>query len=138
MEAKLCRPRVLFACIHNAGRSQIAAELYRAKGGFGISAGTNPSTHVHPNVERCMRELGFDLSKATPTKLTSELVTENKIDFIITMGCNEQCPYVPGVKIVAWNISDPKGMDDANTRAVINEIGIELSNFLDNCKNIEL
>jgi protein-tyrosine-phosphatase len=124
-------PRVLFACVHNAGRSQIAAALYKAKGGYGISAGTNPSDHVHPNVERCMQELGYDLSNSTPKKLDKTLVLEHKIDFIITMGCGENCPYVPGVKIISWNITDPKNMNDIDTKSVIEQIESQISEFLE-------
>lgn len=124
-------PRALFACVHNAGRSQIAAALYNARGGYGISAGTNPSDHVHPNVERCMRELGYDLSGATPKKLDEALVLEHKIDVIVTMGCGENCPYVPGVKIISWSITDPKNMSDIDTKSVIQQIESQISAFVE-------
>lgn len=120
-------PRVLFACVHNAGRSQIAAALYQARGGYGISAGTNPGSHIHPNVERCMREMGYDLSHSTPKKLDEQLIKDHNIDIIVTMGCGEKCPYVANVEIIPWDIPDPKNMNDHDTKNVVKQIEFNMS-----------
>lgn len=101
----------IFACIHNAGRSQMSAaffnqladpELARA-----VSAGTQPAEHVHPVVVDAMREVGIDLSNAKPQKLTAELA--QGAEMLITMGCGDECPYVPGLKRDDWPLPDPKG-----------------------------
>ncbi|CAO3639529.1 unnamed protein product [Cunninghamella echinulata] len=109
---------IMFACIHNAGRSQMASALfnkYKTKSNVkGISAGTEPAEHVHPNVVQAMNELhGIDLSQVEPTLLTPELA--KTVHTIVTMGCNEKCPYVPGVKIIDWKIPDPKNSDYEGT-----------------------
>jgi arsenate reductase len=102
---------VLFACVHNAGRSQMAAaffndmadpELARA-----VSAGTQPGERVHPEVLAVMREAGIDLSGAVPRKLSDELARGAHL--LITMGCGDQCPYVPGLRRDDWPLEDPKG-----------------------------
>src|SRR4029078_10246002 len=92
--------KVLFACIHNAGRSQMAAALFNASADVAkaraISAGTQPGPHVHPEVLTSMRELGIDLSHAQPTLLTDDLARD--ADLLVTMGCGEACPAVPGLR----------------------------------------
>jgi glycerol uptake facilitator-like aquaporin/protein-tyrosine-phosphatase len=100
----------VFACVHNAGRSQMAAalfNLYADTGCRALSAGTMPSERVHSEVVQVMSEIGIDLSSAKPQKLTDELAKE--ADVLITMGCGEACPFVPGLRIVDWAIPDPKG-----------------------------
>lgn len=102
---------VLFACVHNAGRSQIAAALFNhhadpAKA-RAISAGTQPAARVHPEVVEVMRARGIDLTPATPRKLTPELA--GQAQWLITMGCGDECPVVPGARRDDWPIQDPKG-----------------------------
>lgn len=114
----------IFACIHNAGRSQMSAaffnqladpELARA-----ISAGTHPAEHVHPVVVDAMREEGIDLSSARPQKLTADLA--QNAEMLITMGCGDECPYVPGLRRDDWPLPDPKGQDIEAVRRTRNEI----------------
>jgi arsenate reductase len=94
----------IFACIHNAGRSQMSAaffnQLAASEKAHGISAGTKPAEHVHPVVVDVMREVGIDLANAKPQKLTEELA--HNADMLITMGCGDECPYVPGVRRADW------------------------------------
>jgi len=102
---------VLFACVHNAGRSQIAAALFNAHAdpqtATAISAGTNPAAHVHPEVIEVMGTRGIDLSGATPQKLTDAVA--HQAQWLITMGCGDECPVVPGAHREDWPIRDPKG-----------------------------
>jgi len=116
--------RILFACIQNAGRSQMAAGFFnhlanptRAQA---ISAGTRPGPHVHPEVLEAMREVGIDLSRATPTILTDDLA--RTATMLITMGCGEACPYIPGLQRDDWPLPDPKGKDLASVRLIRDEI----------------
>ena len=115
---------VLFACVHNAGRSQMAAALFNAlvdpTRARAISAGTQPAAHVHPEVVTVMREVGIDLSGATPTRLNDALTREAQI--LVTMGCGEECPIVPGAKRIDWNVPDPKGRDAEEVRAIREDI----------------
>jgi glycerol uptake facilitator-like aquaporin/protein-tyrosine-phosphatase len=114
----------LFACVHNAGRSQMAAALFNIyankDGCIGISAGTKPATQVHPEVVQAMREIGINLSEAKPQKLTDELASSASV--LVTMGCGETCPYVPGLKRVDWQIPDPNGQPIERVREVRDEI----------------
>jgi arsenate reductase len=116
--------RVVFACRHNAGRSQMAAAFFkrladpvRAKA---LSAGTEPAARVHPEVAAVMAELGFDLSGATPQLLTSALAAGAAA--LVTMGCGEACPTIPGVEILDWQLDDPNGRQLAEVRATRDEI----------------
>ena len=112
---------VIFACVHNAGRSQMAAAFAaRLAGVHAISAGTEPGERVHPEVVEVMREVGIDLSGARPQKLTAELAQQ--ADLLITMGCGDKCPYVPGLKIEDWPLEDPKGQPLARVREIRDEI----------------
>ena len=115
---------VLFACVHNAGRSQMAAAWFNALAdptkARAISAGTNPGPQVHPEVIAGMREAGFDLSTASTTKLTRELAAGASM--LITMGCGDQCPVVPGLKRDDWPLEDPKGKPLETVRAIRDEI----------------
>lgn len=102
---------VVFACVHNAGRSQMAAAFFNlladpAKA-RACSAGTSPGTRVHPEVVEVMREVGLDLVEAQPTKLTRELAESASL--LITMGCGDECPVVPGLRRDDWPLEDPKG-----------------------------
>jgi protein-tyrosine-phosphatase len=114
---------VLFVCLHNAGRSQISKALFdRAVSGRheSESAGTEPSAHVHPEVVEAMREAGIDLSTRTPQKLTDELAAW--ADVVVTMGCGDACPYIPGKRYVDWDLPDPKGRPLAEVRSLRDDI----------------
>ena len=115
---------VLFACVHNAGRSQMAAawfnELADPAKARAISAGTNPGPRVHPDVITAMREVGVDLAGASTTKLTSELAQQAQL--LVTMGCGDECPYVPGAKRDDWPLEDPKGKSIERVREIRDEI----------------
>ena len=124
--------RVVFACVHNAGRSQMAAAWFNqiadpAKA-RAISAGTQPSDHVHPVVVDAMKEKGIDLSKAEPRKLTADLA--KGAAFLITMGCGESCPYVPGVPIIDWPLPDPKGQGIEAVRVIRDEVEVLVRAFI--------
>jgi arsenate reductase (thioredoxin) len=115
--------RVLFVCLHNAGRSQMSRAFFTqmAHGAHEArSAGTSPGDRVHPEVVAAMREIGIDLSAQTPQKLTDELA--GWADVVVTMGCGNRCPYIPGRRYVDWDLPDPKGMPPAEVRRVRDEI----------------
>jgi arsenate reductase len=111
---------VLFACVHNAGRSQMAAAFFNALAdpakAHALSAGTDPAAQVHPEVITVMRELGFDLTGATPQRLTEALARHPQM--LITMGCGDACPVVPGVRREDWPLADPKGQRLAQVRTI--------------------
>lgn len=115
---------VIFACVHNAGRSQMAAALFNKLAdptkGRAISAGTSPGDRVHPEVVTVMQEEGIDLSGARPRKLTPELAAEAQV--LITMGCGDDCPYVPGLRRDDWPLEDPKGQPVERVRAIRDDI----------------
>jgi arsenate reductase len=124
---------VLFACVHNAGRSQMAAAwfnllcdpaLARA-----ISAGTEPGPRVHPEVVTVMNEVGVDLSAASTTKLTGELA--ERAQLLITMGCGDQCPVVPGLKRDDWPLEDPRGKPLQQVRRIRDEIRDRVTGLLE-------
>ena len=114
---------VLFVCRQNAGRSQMSAALFeRAAGGrhVALSAGTTPAERVHPEVVDAMRELGVDLGRRTPQMLTRELA--ERADVVVTMGCGDACPYIPGKRYVDWELADPAGRPLAEVRRTRDEI----------------
>ena len=115
---------VVFACVHNAGRSQMAAALFNQLAdparGRALSAGTSPGDRVHPEVVTVMQEEGIDLSGARPRKLTPELAAEAQL--LITMGCGDECPYVPGLRRDDWPLEDPKGKPIERVRAIRDDI----------------
>ena len=116
---------VLFVCLHNAGRSQMSAALFdRAAGGrhHALSAGSeaDPNGHVHPPVIEVMQELGIDLSDRRPQRLTTELA--NEADVVVTMGCGDACPYIPGKRYIDWDLPDPKGRPLDEVRATRDDI----------------
>lgn len=115
---------VVFACVHNAGRSQMAAALFNALAdpakARAISAGTQPGDRVHPEVVAAMNELGIDLAGNEPQKLTDELAAG--ADVLITMGCGEACPVLPGVERDDWPLEDPKGKPIERVREIRSEI----------------
>ncbi len=123
--------KIIFACVHNAGRSQMSAAFFNQfadpKLALAISAGTQPAEHVHPVVVEAMLEVGIDLNAAKPKKLTAELA--QSADMLITMGCGDDCPYVPGLRREDWPLPDPKdqGIDSVRrTREEIRERVLEL------------
>ena len=115
---------VLFACVHNAGRSQMAAawfnELADPRKARAISAGTDPGPRVHPEVITAMREVGVDLVSAATAKLTPELAQQAQL--LVTMGCGDECPYVPGAKRDDWPLEDPKGKPIERVREIRDDI----------------
>jgi arsenate reductase len=114
---------VLFVCLHNAGRSQMSEALFeRTAAGrhSASSAGTTPAEQVHPEVVDSMRELGIDLAGRTPRKLTEEAAEE--ADVVVTMGCGDECPYLPGKRYIDWDLVDPKGLSPARVEAIRDEI----------------
>jgi arsenate reductase len=125
--------RVIFACVHNAGRSQMAAAFFNhladRKKAQAVSAGTEPSQRVHPEVLAAMREIGIDLSKAKPQKLTEELAQDAQL--LITMGCGDKCPYLPGLRRDDWPLRDPKGHPMDEFRAIRDEIRVRVQSLLD-------
>jgi len=123
---------VIFACIHNAGRSQMAAAWFNALADStkarAISAGTDPGTKVHPEVLDVMREVGVDLSGRTPQKLTDDLARGAQM--LITMGCGEQCPVVPGLRRDDWPLQDPKGKPIARVREIRDDVRARVVDLL--------
>jgi arsenate reductase (thioredoxin) len=117
------KPNVLFLCVHNAGRSQMAAGWLRHLGGDGVgvySAGSTPAHEVNPSAVAAMREVGVDISAATPQRWTEEMIGE--VDVVVTMGCGDTCPYVPGTRYVDWELTDPRGLDVDAVRPIRDEI----------------
>jgi arsenate reductase (thioredoxin) len=119
---------VIFACIHNAGRSQMAAAWFNRLAdpskAHAISAGTEPGLRVHPEVLEVMCEIGIDLSAVAPQKLTDELASGAHM--LITMGCGEACPVVPGLRRDDWPLEDPKGKPIEQVRALRDEVKVRV------------
>ena len=115
---------VIFACVHSAGRSQMAAAFFNsladASKARAVSAGTQPADRVHPEVVATMKEIGFDLSTAQPQLLSADLA--KRASMLVTMGCGEECPVVPGLRREDWPLEDPKGQPAARVRAIRDEI----------------
>jgi arsenate reductase len=122
---------VLFVCLHNAGRSQMSQALFeRASDGrhTALSAGTTPAEHVHPEVIAVMRELGIDLGGRRPQLLTRELAEQ--ADVVVTMGCGDACPYIPGKRYIDWDLPDPKGQPIETVREIREEIRSHVEQLL--------
>ncbi len=123
---------VIFACVHNAGRSQMAAAFFNtlanASTATAISAGTDPGPRVHPEVIVAMQEVGIDLSSAQPQKLTRELA--ERAQLLVTMGCGDKCPYVPGLKRDDWPLQDPKGQPIERVRQIRDDIRQRVASLL--------
>ncbi|HEY7967836.1 MAG TPA: arsenate reductase ArsC [Solirubrobacteraceae bacterium] len=114
---------VLFVCLQNAGRSQMSAALFeRAAAGrhHAISAGTTPAEHVHPEVVEVMRELGIDLADRKPQLLARDLA--ERADVVVTMGCGDACPYIPGKRYIDWDLTDPSGLPVNEVRTIRDDI----------------
>jgi arsenate reductase len=123
--------RVLFVCVHNAGRSQISQALFnRAAGGAheARSAGSEPADRVHPEVTALMDELGIDLGGETPKPLTRELA--EWADVIVTMGCGDACPYIPGKRYLDWELEDPQGQSIDAVRTTRDEVARRVDRLL--------
>jgi protein-tyrosine-phosphatase len=115
--------RVLFVCLHNAGRSQMSAALFEREAGGrheADSAGTTPGDRVHPEVVEAMGELGIDLGSLRPQRLTTEAA--ERADVVVTMGCGDECPYIPGKRYLDWELDDPKGRPLEEVRRTRDEI----------------
>jgi len=116
--------KVIFACVHNAGRSQMAAAFFNRLAdparAAALSAGTQPATRVHPEVVAAMAEVGADLAAARPRLLTKELAAGASV--LVTMGCGDECPYVPGLAVRDWPLDDPKGQPVERVREIRDEI----------------
>ena len=111
---------VLFVCVHNAGRSQMAQAFYERSGGEARSAGTEPLARVHPAVVEAMREVGVDLAGRTPRGLDRSDV--EWADIVVTMGCGDRCPYVPGKRYIDWELPDPHEAGADEVRRIRDEI----------------
>jgi arsenate reductase len=115
--------RVLFVCLHNAGRSQISRALFeRASEGRheAESAGTTPAARVHPEVVNVMREMHIDLADRVPRLLTTAIA--ERADVVVTMGCGDECPYIPGKRYIDWELQDPSGRPPDEVRAIRDDI----------------
>jgi arsenate reductase len=116
-------PQVVFACIRNGGRSVISRVLTEHYAGgrvVALSAGTQPGEHIHAEVAEVLEKLGLDTSRETPTLLTRETIADSTM--AITLGCGEECPYVPGVRYVDWPVADPGGQDEETVRAIVADL----------------
>jgi arsenate reductase len=124
--------RVLFACVHNAGRSQMAAAFFNALAdparAVATSAGTRPAARVHPEVLAAMREAGLDLSTARPRRLTEDLARGASL--LVTMGCGEDCPAVAGPQREDWPLADPAGQDADTVRAIRDDVRTRVAALL--------
>ena len=125
--------RVIFACVHNAGRSQMAAAFLSSLADpskvEAVSAGTQPGDRVHPEVIDVMREVGIDLATRRPQKLTEQLATGAFL--LVTMGCGDECPYVPGLRRDDWPLDDPQGKAIEQVRRIRDEIRGRVSTLID-------
>jgi len=124
---------VIFACVHNAGRSQMASAFFNAMAdgakAVAVSAGTQPGDRVHPEVVAVMLEAGLDLSAVRPRRLTKELAETGSL--LVTMGCGDDCPFVPGLRREDWPLQDPKGQPIERVRAVRDEIRARVGRLLE-------
>jgi protein-tyrosine-phosphatase len=117
------RPGVLFLCVHNAGRSQMAAGFMRTHGGDSVevlSAGSEPAASLNPVAVQAMREVGIDIAAQTPRRWSEEMI--GSVDVVVTMGCGDTCPYVPGTRYIDWEIEDPAGKDLNLVRPIRDEL----------------
>lgn len=126
------RPTVLFLCVHNAGRSQMAAAFAEAWGEGRVrvlSAGSEPAESLNPAVVAAMAERGVDLAGRTPTRVTDEMARAS--DVVVTMGCGDACPFVPGVRYLDWPVADPAGRPIEEVRAIRDEIAARVEDLLE-------
>ena len=117
----MTQPTVLFLCVHNAGRSQMAAAFARRRGGINVlSAGSEPADTLNHAVVEAMLERGIDLAGERPQRLTDEMV--RTADVVVTMGCGDECPFIPGVRYVDWVLDDPAGRTLEEVRPIRDEV----------------
>ena len=124
-------PRVVFACVRNGGRSVISRVLteHYARGAVvALSAGTQPGEHIHAEVAEVLERLGLDTTREHPKSLTRDTIASS--DVAITLGCGEECPYVPGVKYVDWPVRDPAGQDEPTVRAIVADLDTRVRDLL--------
>jgi protein-tyrosine-phosphatase len=122
---------ILFLCIHNAGRSQMAAGFARDLSGGQVdifSGGSEPAEHVNPVAVQVMNELGIDISQYQPQKFTDDLLS--KVDVVVTMGCGDTCPFIPGKTYLDWPLDDPKGKSVDEVRIIRDEIKSRVKDLL--------
>jgi arsenate reductase (thioredoxin) len=122
---------VLFVCLHNAGRSQMSQALFERAAGDrhrADSAGTQPAQQIHPQVLEAMRELDIDLAGRVPKALTRELAAW--ADIVVTMGCGDECPYIPGRRYLDWDLTDPAGQPVEAVRAIRDDIAHRVEQLL--------
>jgi arsenate reductase len=123
---------ILFACVHNAGRSQMSAAFFNAIAdpakAVGISAGTEPGVRVHPEVVEAMKEVGIDLSAVKPQLITPKMAAE--VNYLVTMGCGAVCPVIPQIRREDWPLEDPKGKPIARVREIREEVRKRVTNLL--------
>ena len=125
------RPQVVFACVRNGGRSvigRVLTEHYARGRVVALSAGTRPGEHIHHEVAEALEKLGLDTSRERPSLLTRDTVAAS--DLAITLGCGEECPYVPGVRYVDWPVDDPGGQDEVTVRRIIADIDSRVRELL--------
>jgi arsenate reductase (thioredoxin) len=123
--------RVLFVCLHNAGRSQMSQALFEKLGGErhqSRSAGTEPAAQVHPVVVKAMREVGIELGGRTPQRLTDELASW--ADVVVTMGCGDACPVIPGKRYIDWDLRDPKDLPLDEARVIRDDIASRVARLV--------
>jgi arsenate reductase (thioredoxin) len=125
--------KIIFACVHNAGRSQMASAFFSQLADHSkaeaVSAGTEPGIRVHPEVLSAMQEVGIDLTNAKPQKLTQELAEGASL--LITMGCGDKCPYVPGLRRDDWPLPDPKGRPVEEVRIIRDDVKARVLNLIE-------
>ena len=124
-------PQVVFACVRNGGRSvigRVLTEHYAGGRVRALSAGTQPGEHIHPEVADVLEKLGLDTSQERPTLLTRDTIAAS--DLAITLGCGEECPYVPGVRYVDWPVDDPGGQDEATVRLIVADLDARVRGLL--------
>ena len=126
------KPSVLILCTGNSCRSHLAEGLLRQAAGdlFEVhSAGSKPAGYVHPLAIRAMQEIGIDLSQRRPVRLTGELAAQ--ADLVVTMGCGDRCPYIPGTRYIDWNLDDPSGKPLGDVRAIRDDIAHRVEQLVD-------
>ena len=124
-------PQVVFACRKNGGRSVISRVLTEHYAGdriVALSAGTEPGEQIHPEVARALAAFGLDTSRESPRALTRDMIASS--DLAVTLGCGEECPYVPGVRYVDWPVDDPKGQDDETVRRIVADLDARVRDLL--------
>ncbi|SKB03894.1 arsenate-mycothiol transferase ArsC [Aeromicrobium choanae] len=125
------QPQVVFACVRNGGRSvaaRLLTEHYAQGRVVALSAGTQPGEHVHPEVAAALEQLGLDTSRERPKHLTREMIAAS--DLAITLGCGEECPYVPGVTYRDWPVDDPGGQDETTVHRIIADLDARVRDLL--------